>query len=105
KTSVGDDGITDASHKVLPPTDITIANPGPGLPETGIYKIVIDDNSDTVIKSIRTNLHKIVFAQSIFPIANRSAYYGVVSSTSATTVYTNALSLSALTYHTPGEQI
>jgi hypothetical protein len=101
----GDDGIKDGSHRVMPPTDITISNPGPGLPENGVYKIVIDANGDTIIKSIKTNLHKIVFANSIFPVANSDAYSGIASSTSPTSVYTNALSLSATAIHTTSEQI
>jgi len=102
KTTSDDDGITDGSRKVLPPTDVRIDNPG--TPESGVYKIVIDANGDTLIKSISTNLHKIVFANALYPVANSSVYGSVVASTSATTVYTNALSLSAVTYHNNGEQ-
>lgn len=102
KTSGDDDGITDGSRKVLPPEEIKIDNPG--TPESGVYKIVIDANQDTIIKSITTNLHKIVFQGSLFLAGNSDVYGPVVASTSATTVYTNALSLSAVTYHGSGEQ-
>ena len=103
-SQIDDDGIADNSQKVLPPQEVTIKNPGPGLPESGIYKIVIDANSDTVIKQITTNLHKIVFQGYLFPVNNKDAYGALVASTSATTLFTNALALSATTYHNAGVQ-
>jgi hypothetical protein len=104
ENTIDDDGITDASRKVLPPQELTVANTGSGLPENGVYKIVIDANEDTVIKKITTNLHKIVLQGTIFPVANSQVYGSVVASTAATTVYTNALTLSAIAYHDTGEQ-
>lgn len=101
---IDDDGITNGSRKVLPAQEITIKNPGPGLPESGVYKIVIDANEDTVITRIQTNLHKIVVAGSVFLAGNKDIYPGIVSSTSATTLFTNALSLSATTLHKAGVQ-
>lgn len=100
-----DDGIEDDSKKVLAPQEVTIKNPGPGLPESGVYKVIVDANNDTLIKRITTNLHKIVFQGSIFPVANSDIYSRAIASTSATTVYTNALTLSAMTYHEKGKQI
>lgn len=100
-----DDGIQDASKKVLPPQEISIKNPSKQLPENGVYKVVIDANNDTIIKKITTNLHKIVFQGSIFLAGNHESYPTVVASNAATTVYTNALTLSAITYHSSGEQI
>ncbi|MGI0060214.1 MAG: hypothetical protein ACREBJ_10655, partial [Nitrosotalea sp.] len=35
----GDDGITDASHKVVAPQEIKIKNPSQELPESGVYKV------------------------------------------------------------------
>lgn len=99
-----DDGITDASQKILPPTQLSIASPGPQFPESGVYKVVIDASSDTFITKITTNLHKIVFGGSLFLAGNSASYPDFIASTSASTVYTNALSLSALTYHGAGEQ-
>lgn len=99
-----DDGITNASHTTGAPQEIKIKNPSQELPESGVYKVVIMANSDTLIKRISTNLHKIVFQGPIFLAGNASSYPDVVASTSATTLYTNALSLSALTYHGAGEQ-
>ncbi len=118
-SQIDDDGITDASKKVLPPQEVTIKNSGPGLPENGVYKIILDANSDTVISEIRTNLHKIVFQGSIFPANNSDSYPGLTkakfdlasnskastaSDAAATILFTNALTLSALTYHNSGKQ-
>jgi hypothetical protein len=104
ENSIDDDGIIDNSKKVLLPQKIEIKNSGTHSPENGVYKIVISASSDTVIKKISTNLQKIVFANSIFPISNSNVYPSIVSSTSATTVYTNALALSATTNHMEGYQ-
>jgi hypothetical protein len=99
-----DDGVQDQSHKIMPEKEIQIKNPGKELPETGVYKIVIETNGDTIIKKISTNLHKLVFANSIFPVTNSKVYNGIVATTSATTVFTNAPTLSAQTYHEQGKQ-
>jgi hypothetical protein len=99
-----DDGITDASKKIVPPQDIVIKNPSAQTPEAGVYKVVIEANSDTVIKQIKTNLQKIVFQGAVFPIANEEVYGGIVEQTQATTLFTNALTVSATTYHTAAKQ-
>jgi len=104
QVNADDDGIEDNSRKILPPEAITIKNPGPNLPENGVYKIVIDATADTIINKITTNLHKIVFANSLFLVTNSDAYGTIVASTTATTIYTNALLLSASTYHREGLQ-
>jgi hypothetical protein len=105
KVTADDDGVKDASRKITAPEEVDITNPGPGLPDSGVYKVVIDAGDDTIIKQITTNLHKIVFQGSLFLAGNSSAYPNIVASTSATTVYTDALSLAAMTYHSAGEQI
>lgn len=102
--TIEDDGVVDASKKITSPQTVSINNPGPGFPESGVYKIVFDANGDTIIKRITTNLHKIVFQGPIYPVANSEVYPGVIASTSATTLYTNALSISAITYHQGGVQ-
>jgi len=104
QTTTPDNKVSTSSAKASPQETIVVNNPGPGLPESGVYKIVISTNDDTIIKTIRTNLHKIVFSGSLFLAGNSNAYHGIVASTSATTLYTNALSLSAITYHPTGEQ-
>jgi len=101
---IPDDGIINTSQKSLPPQQFVINSPGPGLPESGVYKVVLDATDDTIINSITTNLHKIVFAGSLFLAGNHNSY-GTIASTSASTLYTNALSLSAETYHNSGKQI
>lgn len=99
-----DDGIVENNHKVLPPQEIVVRNPGKELPENGVYKIVVEATGDVVIKKIVTNLHKLVIANSVYPVANKEAYPNIVASTSATTLYTNALTLAATTYHKAGMQ-
>jgi hypothetical protein len=99
-----DDGITVASSKIGNIQKIDIDSSSSGFPQSGVYKIVINADEDTIIKSITTNLHKLVFQGSLFLAGNNQVYPGVNDSSSATTVYTNALSLSAMTYHVAGEQ-
>jgi hypothetical protein len=94
-----DDGITDDSRKVGPQEIGAIENPGPGLPESGVYKIVIDANSDTLVTNITTNLHKIVFAGPLYPVHNAESYPEFVHETSTTTLYTNSSDMSVITHH------
>ena len=97
--SVADDGIDDSSGNNLPPQEIVIQNPGPEYPEPGVYKVVVNLSNDSVIKSITTNLHKIVFEGSVFPISNKSVYPRVVAKDEASNLYTNALGISATVFH------
>lgn len=101
---IADDGITDGSRRNKPPQEITIQNPGPGLPEKGVYKIVLDASGDSVITKISTNLHKIVVANSIYLAGNKDVYTNVIKKTTPTTLYTQSPTISALTYHKPGVQ-
>lgn len=104
ETIAPDDGIADASKKVVSPITVNINNPSKKLPEPGVYKIVIEANPDTIIKSISTNLHKIVFANKIFPVNNKLIYNKITPNTFPTTVYTNTLAISANTNHIHGLQ-
>jgi len=96
---INDDGITDSSHKKASIQEAEIRNPGPELPEPGVYKIVLDQNDDTVVKSIRTNLSKIVFESPVFTIANHEVYPQIADKTEAVSLVTDALQVKALTYH------
>lgn len=96
---IDDDGITDNSKAVGMIQEAIINNPGPGLPENGVYKVVFDANGDTVIKNIRTNLKKIVFVGSVFPISNSVVYPEFIPETATTTLYTNSDIVTVLTYH------
>lgn len=96
---IDDDGITDESGKVLSTQEVYIENPGPELPEPGIYKVVIDASSDIVISRFETNLHKIVFDSPIFPISNHEVYPEIAESTKSNSFISDALGFSALTYH------
>jgi stage V sporulation protein B len=95
----GDDGVTTATRKPGMEEVAEVRNPGPELPEPGVYKIVINSSQDSVIKRIETNLHKIVFAGPIYPVSNSEIYIGTASSTKPTVLYTNSNKLTATTYH------
>lgn len=104
ETQGDDDGIQNNSKILTSPEEIKIDSPGPGYPEPGVYKIIINATGDTIIKQITTNLHKIVFDGSIFLAGNSQIYPGTTPTTIPTTLYTDALSLSAITYHDAGKQ-
>ncbi|MBA3285383.1 MAG: hypothetical protein H0U27_10055, partial [Nitrosopumilus sp.] len=89
-TVIDDDGIADNSRQVGPEVEAVMKNPGPELPESGVYKIVFDASADTVIKSIKTNLHKIVFEGPIYPISNAEVYPGTIQNSVPTNIYTNS---------------
>lgn len=101
---IDDDGISDSSGKVVSPSAVTIQNPGPGLPEPGIYKVVIDASNDTVITQIVTNLNRIVFASPIYPVSNQEVYPKIVQKTSPSILYSDASEFNFETYHEGGEQ-
>ena len=104
KLTASDDGITDASGKVLPAQEIYIENPEEELPEEGVYKIVINASSDVVIKSIKTNFYKIVFEGPIYPVENREVFSKINDKTTPTKLFTNAKSITARTFHNPALQ-
>ncbi len=101
---IDDDGIVDASKATGISQELEIKNPGPGLPETGVYKIVFDGDGDTVITNIETNLHKIVFSSPIYPINNAEVYPGIAQKTDATSLYISGSSINVVTNHTPSLQ-
>jgi hypothetical protein len=86
---VDDDGIEDDSKTPGILEEIEIQNPGPELPEPGVYKIIFDSSEDTLITHIETNLHKIVFAGHIYA-AHNAEVYGPVGKTATTTLFTNS---------------
>lgn len=104
QASISDDSITDSSRDVLPPEEVSIQNPGPGLPETGIYKVVIDAGSDSIITSIKTNLHKIIFDSPLYLASNSEIYPKVIAKTKENKLYTDALAITAQTLHEPSLQ-
>jgi hypothetical protein len=88
--SINDDGDQSSDHNAGEPQTIDIQNPGPGLPEPGVYKIVIDASDDTIITKINTNLHKIVFEGPLYVANNHEVYGKIVPQTSTTSLVTNA---------------
>lgn len=101
--SLPDDGVTSNDRARGASQTLEIENPGTDFPESGVYKVVINTSNDVVIKSIATNLHKIVFEGSIFPVAGNSLYENYQTAT-PTQVFSNALAYSAITYHQQGIQ-
>lgn len=96
--SIGDDGDQAGDREPGKPQSITLKNPGPGLPEPGVYKIVVRENDDSVISGITTNLHKLVFSGPLYPAAN-DATYPIVATTKQTTLYTDANQVTLSAYH------
>jgi hypothetical protein len=102
--TIDDDGNSSNNHKTGKPQDVEISNPGPGLPESGVYKIVINASSDSVLTNIQTNLNKIVFTGPIFPVDNATSYPGITEVNAPTSFYTNSTNLTAQIYHTQAAQ-
>ncbi|MBW3538347.1 hypothetical protein KY386_02550 [Candidatus Parcubacteria bacterium] len=99
EATIDDDGNDTDNRRVGLPQEVELANPGPGLPEAGVYKIVIDAPGDTALTRLETNLHKIVFEGPIYPVANKEVYGGLVEQTKPTNLVTDAPAVSFVTYH------
>jgi hypothetical protein len=103
--TIDDDDNSSINHKIGLPQTINIHNPGPGLPESGVYKIVIDITNDSIIKSISTNLHKMVFEGPIYVAENHEIYGAAVKSTSSTSLTTNAKNISLTSEHNQSSKV
>jgi hypothetical protein len=88
--TIDDDGNITNNHKAGKAETVDIKNPGPGLPESGVYKIVIDATGDSLITSISTNLHKIAFEGPLYVADNHEVYGNIVSQTKPTNLFTDA---------------
>jgi hypothetical protein len=97
--TIDDDGNTTSNHKSSEPQTLSIQNPGPGLPESGVYKVVIDISNDTIIKSITTNLHKIVFEGPLYLAENHEIYSTAIKKTKSNTLITNAQKINFISEH------
>jgi hypothetical protein len=97
--TINDDGNSSSNHVAGTAQTIHIKNPGPGLPEPGVYKVVIDAPYDTLITKISTNLHKIAFEGPLYVADNKTVYSGVISKTNPTNLVTNAQQLSLQSNH------
>jgi hypothetical protein len=96
--TIDDDGNSTSNQKPGFKQTVNIKNPGPGLPESGVYKIVIDAPDDSIITNITTNLHKIVFEGPLY-VADNRAVYGGIPKTNPTKLVTNAQSISFRSDH------
>jgi hypothetical protein len=99
EATIDDDGNASENKSIGAAQSVQIRNPGPELPEQGIYKIVIDSSSDSAVTSISTNLHKLVFEGPLFLINNREVYGTLASKTTPTVLTTNANKVSIITAH------
>jgi hypothetical protein len=97
--TIDDDGNARGSREIGVPQQININNPGPGLPESGVYKIVVDAPTDCLITKIKTNLHKLVFEGPLYAADNHEVYGGAVERTQPTNLYTNAQKLNIHSDH------
>ncbi len=97
--SIDDDGNDSNDHQAGDPQSVDIQNPGPGLPENGVYKIVVESSGDSVLTNITTNLHKIVFEGPVYPATNHDVYPGIVQKTQANSLVTNSNGVNVQTYH------
>ena len=88
--TIDDDGNATANKKAGGLQTIELKNPGPELPEAGVYKVVVDASRDSVLASIQTNLHKIAFEGPIYPVSNHEVYGSVAGKTSPTTLFAHA---------------
>jgi hypothetical protein len=99
ESTINDDGDTTNNHQAGAPQTIDIKNPGPGLPEAGVYKIVIDAPGDSLITSITTNLHKIAFEGPLYVVDNHEVYGNIIAKTKPTSLITNAQQLNFRSDH------
>jgi hypothetical protein len=97
--TIDDDGNDTSNQKPGFKQTVNIKNPGPGLPESGIYKIVIDASDDSITTNITTNLHKIVFEGPLYVADNHEVYGNIIPSTKPTNLITNAQTLSFKSDH------
>jgi hypothetical protein len=91
--TIDDDGNQTDNHESTIPESIGLKNPGPGLPESGVYKIIIDQSSDSLITNITTNLHKLAFEGPLYVADNHEVYKNVVTKTNPSLLITNAQKL------------
>jgi hypothetical protein len=97
--AIADDGNGSSDRVVDEAQNVEIKNPGPALPEPGVYKIFVESTNDSVITGIETNLHKIVFEGPLYPVESAEVYKDLVQFTKPTQLYTDAIHVSALTRH------
>jgi hypothetical protein len=99
QTQINDDGNVGNNHNVGDVQTAEVKNPGPGLPEPGVYKIVINSSNDSLITNITTNLHKIVFEGPINVADNAQTYGSIVKKTKPTNLITGAQNINFRSDH------
>jgi hypothetical protein len=97
--TIDDDGNAKDDKRPGGSQTIELKNPGPGLPESGVYKIVVDASRDSVLTELTTNLHKIAFEGPLYPVSNREVYGRVGGNPAPTVLYANADHVSVSASH------
>jgi hypothetical protein len=100
---IRDDGVHDTSGAVMP-TQKENVNYSGGNPENGVYKVVLNTNADTVIKSITSSFSKIVFEGGVYPIGGSGIYDPQISGQVPPTVYSDSIKINFTTQHNPSFQ-
>jgi hypothetical protein len=103
--TIDDDGNATSNHKPGRPESVNIKNPGPGLPEAGVYRIVIDASDDSLITNISTTLHKISFEGPLYVADNHEVYGDIAPKTKTTNLVTNAQKLSFRSDHDQSKSV
>jgi hypothetical protein len=97
--TIDDDGNSKNNQKAGEAQTINIKNPGPGLPENGVYKVIIDTPIDSLITNITTNLNKIVFEGPLYVADNHEVYPDAITKTKPTKIFTNAQKINLKSDH------
>jgi hypothetical protein len=104
EATIDDDGNDTDNRIVGNEQKVTIKNPGPGLPEPGVYKIIVEQSGDSVMTNVSSMQNKLVFQGPLWIVANAEAYPGLVSKTEATNLYASSSAINARIYHNEAAQ-
>jgi hypothetical protein len=104
EATIQDDGIVDALSQLGKKQTISLKNPGPDLPEPGIYRIEFDGSNDSVITKLTTNLNRLIFEGPINPINNAEVYGDLVAQTQPLEIYSNSNYYTFITSHNASVQ-
>lgn len=102
--AITDDLNVTNNKKVGGNQEVALKNPGPELPESGVYRIVVEQPGDAVISSIRTNLHKIVFDSPVWIAGNKEVYGPITAKTAETSLYSSGGNVSFQVFHDAARQ-
>lgn len=99
-----DDGNISADRQIGKSQTINISNPGPGLPESGVYKIEVISTRDSILSEIRTNLNKLAFTSPLY-LAESKSYSTNKTSDIPSNIITNSRKLDISIDHLSASQV